>query len=148
MSRRAVVMFLVAILALLLPVVGCGGDSGSTSDGYKAAMATDVGKLGDKSFNDGVWAGLEQAGTDLGANVSYLVSEQQTDYVPNLTRLTEDGNKLVFAVGFLMSDAIVEVANAHPDTLYAGIDIDLTDKDLSLIHISEPTRRTPISYAV
>src|SRR5665811_664599 len=80
MSRRAVVMFLVAILALLLPVVGCGGDSGSTSDGYKAAMATDVGKLGDKSFNDGVWAGLEQAGTDLGANVSYLISEQQTDY--------------------------------------------------------------------
>jgi len=135
MSRRAVVMFLVAILALLLPVVGCGGDSGSTSDGYKAAMATDVGKLGDKSFNDGVWAGLEQAGTDLGANVSYLVSEQQTDYVPNLTRLTEDGNKLVFAVGFLMSDAIVEVANAHPDTLYAGIDIDLTDKDFNPIDL-------------
>ena len=27
-------------------------------------------------------------------------------------------------------------------------EIHLRDKDLSLIHISEPTRRTPISYAV
>ena len=135
MSRRAVVVFLIAILALVLPVVGCGNDGGSTSDGYKAAMATDVGKLGDKSFNDGVWAGLEQAKTELGANVSYLISEQQTDYVPNLTRLTEDGNALVFAVGFLMSDAIVEVANAHPDTLYAGIDVDLADKDFNPIDL-------------
>jgi basic membrane protein A len=128
-------MFLVVILAVGALVVGCGGDGDSTSEGFKAGMATDVGKLGDKSFNDGVWAGLEQAGTELAAGVSYLVSEQQTDYVPNLTRLTEDGNKLVFAVGFLMSDAIVEVANANPDTLYAGIDIDLMDKDFNPIDL-------------
>ena len=30
----------------------------------------------------------------------------------------------------------------------AALDLFYDDKDLSLIHISEPTRRTPISYAV
>lgn len=129
MSRRTsmVAGLIVAALLLVGLVVGCGGDS-SSGDAYKAAMATDVGKLGDKSFNDGVWAGLELAKTDLGAEVSYLVSEQQTDYVPNLTRLTEEGNKVVFAVGFLMTDALAEVARANPDTLYGGVDVDLADE--------------------
>lgn len=137
MSRRTVAVVVLVFGALLLGVLvsGCGDDGGGGTAGYKAAMATDVGKLGDKSFNDGVWAGLEQAKTESGAEVSYLVSEQQTDYVPNLTRLTQDGNKLVFAVGFLMTDAIVEVANANPDTLYAGIDVDLTDADFNPIDI-------------
>ncbi|HZK48794.1 MAG TPA: BMP family ABC transporter substrate-binding protein [Thermoleophilia bacterium] len=136
MSRRKLVVFLVVVLALgTLTVVGCGGDSGSKDGAYKAAMVTDVGKLGDKSFNDGVWAGMEQAKADLGAETSYLVSEQQTDYVPNLTRLTEDGNPLVVAVGVLMTDALREVATAHPDTLYAGIDIDLVDKDYNPIDL-------------
>jgi basic membrane protein A len=135
MGRRTMLVAVVAMLALAVVAVGCGGDSGSSDGGYKAAMATDVGKLGDKSFNDGVWAGLQQAETDLGAQVSYLVSEQQSDYVPNLTRLTEDGNELVFAVGFLMSESLAEVAEANPDTLYAGIDIDLTDADFNPIDI-------------
>ncbi|MHB0978609.1 MAG: BMP family lipoprotein [Thermoleophilia bacterium] len=140
MSRRSVTVVVIVLGAVLLGalVSGCGGDTTTTvaaGEGYKAGMATDVGKLGDKSFNDGVWAGLQQAETDMGAKVSYLVSEQQTDYVPNLTRLTQDGNQVVFAVGFLMTDALAEVANANPDTLYAGIDIDLTDADFNPIDI-------------
>lgn len=136
MNRRTVVLVVLAALLAVALVGGCGDDAAdSGGDAFKAAMATDVGKLGDKSFNDGVWAGLEQAKADIGAEVSYLVSEQQTDYVPNLTRLTEDGNGLVFAVGFLMTDALAEVANANPDTLYAGIDIDLTDADFNPIDI-------------
>lgn len=137
MSRRTVTLVIVVLGALLVGLLasGCGDGDSSGGDGYKAAMATDVGKLGDKSFNDGVWAGLQQAESDIGAQVSYLVSEQQTDYVPNLTRLTEDGNGLVFAVGFLMTDSLAEVAKANPDTLYAGIDIDLTDADFNPIDI-------------
>jgi basic membrane protein A len=50
-------------------------------------------------------------------------SKQQTDYVPNLTGLAEDGSKIVFAVGFLMADAIKEAAENNPDTYFAGIDI-------------------------
>ncbi|MBN2444624.1 MAG: BMP family ABC transporter substrate-binding protein [Spirochaetales bacterium] len=87
------------------------------------SMATDVGGLGDKSFNDGSYAGLEKARDNLGVDIKVIESKQMTDYVPNLSGLAEDGSKLVFAVGFLMADAIMESAANFPDTYFAGIDI-------------------------
>jgi basic membrane protein A and related proteins len=139
MKSRAWVWGAIAmVLAVAIPA-GCGGDDGTAAgDGdsdIRAAMVTDVGKLGDKSFNDGVWEGLQQAESELGAEVSYLVSEQQTDYVPNLTRLVDDGNEVVFAVGFLMSDAIQEVAAQYPDIWFAGIDIELQDADFQPVDV-------------
>jgi len=102
---------------------------------FKAAMATDVGKLGDKSFNDGVYAGLEKAEAELGVEIDVVMSEQQTDYVPNLTKLAEDGNDIIFAVGFMMTDSIKEVAEKFPDTYFVGVDISLADADFNPIDV-------------
>jgi len=88
-----------------------------------AAMATDVGGLGDKSFNDGSYQGIKDAATDFNIEPRVVESKQQTDYVPNLSGLADDGAKVVFAVGFLMADALMEAAKNHPDTYFAGIDI-------------------------
>lgn len=87
------------------------------------SMATDVGGLGDKSFNDGCYAGLEKARDELGMEIKVVESNQMTDYIPNLSGLAEDGSILVFAVGFLMADAIIESAQHNPDSYFAGIDI-------------------------
>ncbi len=87
------------------------------------AMATDVGGLGDKSFNDGSYGGLQKAADEFGLEARVVESKQQTDYIPNLSGLAEDGAKVVFAVGFLMAEAIVEAANNNPNTHFAGIDI-------------------------
>ena len=92
-------------------------------DGMIAAMATDVGGLGDKSFNDGAYGGLKMAEEKLGTEARVVQSKQQTDYVPNLSGLAEDGADIVFAVGFLMDQAVNEAAKNNPDTLFAGIDI-------------------------
>jgi basic membrane protein A len=88
-----------------------------------AAMATDTGGLGDGSFNDGSYAGLQRAEADGICEARVVESKQMTDYVPNLTGLAEDGADVIFAVGFLMADAIVEAGANNPDTAYAGIDI-------------------------
>lgn len=87
-----------------------------------AAMATDVGGLGDKSFNDGAYEGLLR-GEPLGFEARVVESKQQTDYVPNLSGLAEDGADIVFAVGFLMEEAVKEAAQMNPDTYFGGIDI-------------------------
>jgi basic membrane protein A len=92
-------------------------------DGMIAAMATDVGGLGDKSFNDGAYGGLQLAEEKLGVDARVVQSKQQTDYVPNLSGLAEDGADVVFAVGFLMDQAVNEAAKNNPDTYFAGIDI-------------------------
>ncbi len=91
---------------------------------YMASMATDVGGLGDKSFNDGAYEGLKLAKEELGnVEIKVIESKQQTDYIPNLSGLAEDGSDIVFAVGFLMEQAVKEVAGNMPDTYFAGIDI-------------------------
>ena len=87
------------------------------------AMATDTGGLGDKSFNDGSFQGLKDAAVDFNLDARVVESKQQTDYVPNLSGLAEDGAKVVFGVGFLMADALLEAAANNPDTAFAGIDV-------------------------
>ncbi len=87
------------------------------------AMATDTGGLGDKSFNDGSFQGLKDAAVDFNLDARVVESKQQTDYVPNLSGLAEDGAEVVFGVGFLMADALLEAAANNPDTAFAGIDV-------------------------
>ena len=52
-----------------------------------------------------------------------LESKEQTDYIPNLTKLAEDeGCKLIVAVGFMLADATYQVAKDHPDVKFMLID--------------------------
>jgi len=112
------------VAAIVLVIVFTGGKEEEVAKAkIIAAMATDIGGLGDKSFNDGSYAGLQQAEKELGVEARVIESKQQTDYVPNLSGLAEDGAKVVFAVGFLMADAILESAKNNPDSYFAGIDI-------------------------
>jgi basic membrane protein A len=57
-----------------------------------------------------------------------LESKEQTDYIPNLTKLTEDEKcRLVIAVGYMLADATYQVAKDHPDTRFMLIDAVPTD---------------------
>jgi basic membrane protein A len=85
-------------------------------------MVTDVGGLGDKSFNDSAYRGLVRAQTALHASTSVLQSRAVSDYEPNLSALAERGDALIFAIGFLMHDALDDVAPRFPSTHFAIID--------------------------
>lgn len=93
------------------------------------SMATDVGGLGDQSFNDNTYKGLEKAKKEFGVRIRVIESVQQVDYIPNLRSLAEDGSDLVFAVGFLMEEAVKKVAKNKPNTYFAGIDIGAGEDD-------------------
>ena len=123
MKKRIAVVLLI-IIALMMTSCGKSGDNAKK---IIVGMATDTGGLGDKSFNDGCHNGLKDGAEKLGIEPRVVESKQQTDYIPNLTGLSEDGAKLVFAVGFLMETAILEVAKNNPNTNFAGIDIFIGD---------------------
>ena len=112
---------------LMLSLAGCNaagqktGQPGAAS-GVKLAMVTDIGGLGDKSFNDSAHRGLLEAQTRLGAHVTVLQSHAFTDYEPNLSTLAQEGNALVVAVGYLMHDAVDSVAPRFPNSRFAIID--------------------------
>src|SRR6056297_282179 len=108
-------LLLAVVLIFLLANVAFAQD-------FKAAMVTDVGGLGDQSFNDSAYRGLKQAEEELGIKITVIESNTMTDYVPNLSSLAEQGYDMVWAVGFLMTDALEEVSQMYPDTKFGLID--------------------------
>lgn len=112
----------VAFVALLAGCSGAGAPSGASGHGPRLAMVTDVGGLGDRSFNDSAHRGLLEAQTKLGASITVLQSRAFTDYEPNLSALAQQHEQLVVAVGYLMRDAVDAVAQRYPDTHFAIID--------------------------
>lgn len=124
-------------LALLLAfvmvgslAVGCGGNPAPNEPGaeepstdVKAAMVTDIGGLGDKSFNDLSYAGLQRAREELGVEIQVIESGEATDYENNITQLVNSGYNPIFAVGFLMTDTVNKMAPQFTDTTFGGIDI-------------------------
>lgn len=116
------------LLAALLAVAGCGqkpsgsADKGSTG-GFKACMVLDIGGVDDHAFNQGSWAGMQQAAKhDSDIDVSYVTSSSQNDYVPNLEAQVRKGCRLIIGVGGPMADAVKKVAKKHPDDKFAVID--------------------------
>jgi basic membrane protein A and related proteins len=134
-SQKLVRLLVVALLALGTgALVACGSDDSSKSSGgggggsssskkkIRIAMVTDIGGLNDRGFNALAYKGLQQAKSDLGADIRVVTSKSNADYVPNLSSLARGKYDLVIGVGFLMGDAMAKVAKAFPQTNFAIID--------------------------
>lgn len=127
-NRRTVALVALA-LALMLLVSACGGQAdqggqpGGGQDEFIAAMATDVGGLGDQSFNDAAHRGLKRLEEETGATIKVLESAKLDDYEPNLTELANSGADITWAIGFLMADATAAVADRLPDKTFGIIDM-------------------------
>jgi basic membrane protein A len=96
--------------------------SSSSGGSFKVGLVTDIGGLNDHGFNHLSYQGLLQAESQLGVKGTVLQSQSGADYIPNLTRLAEAGNKLVIAVGFLMAAPLQQVATKYPNVHFAIID--------------------------
>ena len=127
--------FIVAVIALLaIGVTGCGkrGSTGSTSDGTdtggssgdgpKVGLVTDLGGLNDRSFNALANKGLEKAKAEVGAQGTVLESKSASDYEKNLGQFAQQKTGLVIGVGFLMADPIKAVAAKATTTNFAIVD--------------------------
>jgi basic membrane protein A len=118
-------------------VVACGDDeetNGTTGSQETAepekklrvGLVTDIGGLNDRSFNQLANEGLERAKSELGIEGRVVISEQNSDYVPNLSSLAQQRYDLVIGVGFLMAEAMNTVASQFPQSKFAIIDVDAT----------------------
>ncbi|SEI68280.1 basic membrane protein A [Bhargavaea ginsengi] len=140
MAKRKFGLALSVLLAAGTLLGACGSDNGeeATNEGnnsgggesaseYSVAMVTDVGGVDDKSFNQAAWKGIQEFGEDNGlekgdGGFDYLQSAGEEDYIPNLNALARRDFNLVFGVGFMMQDALDEIASQQKDTEFAIID--------------------------
>ena len=99
-----------------------GGDGSGDGSGYRWVMVTDQAGLGDKGFNDLAWAGITRAAEELGGTAHVIQSTEQAQYVPNLQQAADGGASLTVGVGFLITDALEEVAQANPGSAFVLID--------------------------
>ena len=102
-------------------------ETAETAGDFSIAMVTDVGGVDDKSFNQSAWEGVQAWGNENGLSkgdggYDYLQSASDADYNTNLNNLLRRDFDLVFGVGFMMGDAMTEVANESPDSKFAIID--------------------------
>jgi basic membrane protein A len=124
-------IILATALAALMMSCAQQGASGE----LKIAMVTDVGGVNDQSFNQSAWEGLKRAQLELGIKASYVESNQDADYVPNLQSLMDAKNNLIWGIGFKMGDAILEAAKNNPDFKFAIIDYAYENTPSNLIGV-------------
>jgi basic membrane protein A and related proteins len=141
--RKAKTIFTSILLVAALAVTGCANQGGNNQAGnnqgstgaeqqkpaantsgkdFKIAMVTDVGGVNDKSFNQSAWEGLQNLSKDTAANVKYLQSKADAEYVPNLNQFVKEGYNLTWGIGFMMGDAIKTVATQNPNAKLGMID--------------------------
>ncbi len=104
------------------PVVAPTEPPPPPAEPLKIGMVTDMGGIDDKSFNASAWAGMEDAEADLGVEVAYLESQQQTDYAVNITQFLDQEYDLIVTVGFLLGEDTATFAAQDPDTNFAIVD--------------------------
>lgn len=109
-----------------------GGDGS-----IQVGLTTSIAGLGDQGFNDLAAAGVAQAEEELGVEGVVVEAEAETDYVPNLQGFAVDGFDLVYAVGFLMQDALTQVAAEQPETDFAIIDAVVDQPNVASITFRE-----------
>jgi len=105
---------LVTLLAACAPA--------ATPEAFRVGMVTDVGGIDDKSFNATSWHGMELAADELGVEVAYLESQQQTDYAANITQFIDQGYDMIITVGFLLGEDTATFAQQNPDVKFAIVD--------------------------
>lgn len=156
MKKRKFGLLISSVLATGAILGACGSDDEKTGkeeadkgaegktpkDELSVAMVTDVGGIDDKSFNQSAWEGIKQFGTDNGlkegdGGYAYLQSKSDADYNTNLTQLLRRDFDLVFGVGFLMGDAVKEIADQRTDAQLAIIDAEVDAPNVASVLFKE-----------
>lgn len=130
MKKWAVLILVVVSVVCLSAMVSAAGKQ------IKIGMVTDVGGLGDQSFNDSAYAGLKMIEKE-GVKITVVESAMMTDYVTNLSSLAEQGYDMVWAIGFLMQDALTEVAKQYPKTKFGIIDAEVNLPNVTSVLFKE-----------
>ncbi|MFW5994308.1 MAG: BMP family lipoprotein [Bacillota bacterium] len=87
------------------------------------AIVFATGGLGDQSFNDAAYRGIQEAEEDFGISYDYGEPDSIADYDNFLQQFASTGQyDLIISIGFDQADALSEVSQNYPDQKFALID--------------------------
>ena len=112
--------FFGAAIALTMSTTAFGAD-------FKPAVIYDMGGKFDKSFNEGVWNGVQKFTAESGVEVMEFEVTNETQREQAMRRMAERGATVILGVGFAQADAISKVAAEYPDRQFSIIDVGWLD---------------------
>ncbi len=117
---------LIAGAAMAAMATLAAGTTGAAE--FKPAVVFDMGGKFDKSFNEGVWAGVKKFIDETGVEVMEFEVTNETQREQAMRRMVQKGATVVLGVGFAQADAIDAVAADNPDVQFAIIDVFWLDR--------------------
>ena len=125
-SRLPKILTLLLMVGLIGATMNAGFTNSSVAmaqDNGQICLSTDVGGRGDLSFNDMAFLGADQAAAEFDMELQVAQPSAESDYLPTLRQFARSGNcEIIIAVGFLLTDAVNQVAQEFPDQEFALID--------------------------
>ena len=112
------------LLVLLVLIVGA---CNAYADEIKPAVIYDLGGKFDKSFNQGVWDGVQRFTAETGIEVMEFEVTNETQREQAMRRMVARGATVLLGVGFAQADAIAAVAKDHPEVQFSIIDVSWLD---------------------
>ncbi|HEY8391324.1 MAG TPA: BMP family ABC transporter substrate-binding protein [Capillibacterium sp.] len=124
MWKKLLVVLVIVVAAVLILVNVGQKTSGPQVSKLKVGMVTDAGTIDDKSFNQGTWEGVQQAGADFGLEYKYLkpAGTTEADYMKEIGNLYDAGYKFIVCPGFKFETAIYQAQTKYPDAKFVIID--------------------------
>ncbi|MEF9988132.1 MAG: BMP family ABC transporter substrate-binding protein [Christensenella sp.] len=136
--KKVIVLMLTVLIVLSVALTGCGTPApaqesaadvtvemekpAADAEDMNVALVVDLAGINDQSYNQSAWEGMQKLEADFGYEVKYLESAQESDFGSNLDKLTDEAPDMIWGVGFLMADAMLNTAKTNPEQQYGIID--------------------------
>ena len=123
LKRLSKIFLLASSLTLMIGCANTQEIGEVEEEKYKVGLVLSVGGVNDESFNQSAWEGALAAKEEYeNVEVTYLESNAEADYTPNIETLVDMDMDLIVGVGFQVSDSVKEAAEAYPKQAFAMID--------------------------
>jgi basic membrane protein A and related proteins len=110
------------LMVMLILIAGCAqGEQATKKDELTIGIVLSDSGLGDGSFNDSAFRGLEKARDELGILFDYK-EQPDGNYEQTLNELVAEGYDLIIGLGFSIQEALEKVAKEHPEQQFLLID--------------------------
>lgn len=133
MKKRGVIKATACLATVLLIgnlLAGCnGGDTGAAPTGtdgsddgnIKVTFITTETGIGDRSFNDSTWEGVQRAGEELGVEVALIEPKSVADLGTSVISAVNSGSDLILGFGGAWTDAFDEYCERFPEVKFGGL---------------------------
>ncbi|WP_226670555.1 BMP family lipoprotein [Metabacillus litoralis] len=137
MTTKNVAAMLMTIIIIILSGCSQAETTGTVDNKVKIGiMLSDVG-LGDQSFSDSAFYGLERARDELGILFDYRELKKSKTYEKGLTELVHENNDIVVGLGFMVQEDLEKVAKKFPEQQFILIDAVSDLKNVTSITFKE-----------